>query len=381
MSQVDVDARDDLRDAVRRMLDRSDGPRAYLVGEADTTEPFDQKLWQLLASELGVAGLLIPEEHGGSGAGLIDLAVVAEELGGRLSPVPFFSTVVLATATLMAHRDDPVAQELMRRIAQEQLTATVAMHGADGVWDERFPSVRAFSTDGRWRLEGELAFLVDGATADVLLVPASTDHGPGLFAVDAHAGGVHRTPHRTLDLTRALASVRLDGAEARLVGSAGGAGERLRSARDVALVLLAVEQVGGAQRCLDDAVSYAKQRIQFDRPIGSFQAVKHTLVDTLLRVELARSASSAAVTSADAWLRAPRDPGAGDQLALMSSLVLAMCSETYMHTAEETLHVFGGIGFTWEHNAHLHYRRAKAGEILFGTPHVHRDRLASHAGL
>jgi alkylation response protein AidB-like acyl-CoA dehydrogenase len=149
---------------------------------------------------------------------------------------------------------------------------------------------------------------------------------------------------------------------------------------DCALVLLAAEQVGGAQRCLDEAVLYAGQRVQFDRPIGSFQAIKHALVNVLLDVEMARSAAAVAVRSADRYLGAQTSENLS-QLALAASLAKASCSEAYMRTAEETLHVHGGIGFTWEHDAHLHYRRAKAGELFLGTPSRHRDRMAAHAGL
>jgi alkylation response protein AidB-like acyl-CoA dehydrogenase len=377
---ADEEVREDLRGAVRRALERSDGPRPHLHGEPGTTEPHDAKLWRALATDVGVAGLVVPEELGGSGAGLAELAVVAGELGRTLAPVPFLSTVGLATMSLLAYREDAVAADLLGRIAEGDATATLAFCGDGGSWEVGSAQVRAEEEADGWRVTGSLAYVVDGASADVLLVPAGTGSGLGLFSIEAGADGVRRSGGRVLDLTRPLASVRLDRASARLIGSAAGSPARLRSALDLVLVLLAVEQVGGAQRCLDEAVAYARQRVQFDRPIGSFQAIKHTLVDVLLRVEMARSAADSAVAVAEAWLRSPAGDSAR-KLALSASLAKATCAEAYMHTAEETLHVFGGIGFTWEHDAHLHYRRAKAGELFLGTPDSHRNRLAVHAGL
>ncbi|HEY0448712.1 acyl-CoA dehydrogenase family protein [Actinophytocola sp.] len=369
-------ARSELRDAVRRCLERADGPRPYLVGESGTTETFDAKLWRVLATEVGVTGLLVPEDLGGAGATFADVSVVAGELGGALAPVPFFSTVALATSALLVNRDDDVAKEVLARVAAGT-TATLPGQGDSGL---AAPGVRAVPDAGAWRLTGELGLVVDGADADVLLVPADTGTGTALFVVEAGAAGVRRAPLRTLDLTRPLAAVTLDGAAAALVGIESGVGVGLTTALDLAIVLLAVEQVGGAQRCLDEAVAYAKDRVQFDRPIGSFQAVKHTLVDVLLAVELARSAAEFAVAAADAYLAAP-GPDTAAALAQAASIAKATCSEAYVHTTEETLHVHGGIGFTWEHDAHLHYRRARAGELFLGTPHAHRERLATSAGL
>jgi alkylation response protein AidB-like acyl-CoA dehydrogenase len=373
-------AREELREAVRRSVERSDGPRPFLSGEPDTTEPFDSKLWRVLGTEVGVAGLLVPEELGGAGGRMADLAVVAGELGRGLVPVPFYSTVALATSALLVHRDDAVAQRWLTRVAESDVTATLAFSGVSGSWDVDAAGVAAEPDGDGWRLSGDLAFVVDGAAADVLLVPARTGSGLGLFAVEGGSAGVRRATSRTLDLTRPLATVSLDRAAAELVGPPTGAERRLEAAVDLALTLLAVEQVGGAARCLDEAVAYAKQRVQFDRPIGSFQAIKHALVNVLLRVEMARSTADVAVAAADAYLAEPGDATAG-RLALAASLAKAACAETYMHTAEETLHVFGGIGFTWEHDAHLHYRRAKAGELFLGTPERHRERLAVRAGL
>lgn len=372
--------REALRDTVRRCLARSDGPRPFLAGEPGVTEPYDAGLWRTLAVEVGVAGLIVPEKRGGSGATVADLAVVAEELGRGLAPVPFLSTIALATTALLVHVGDTVAGESLARIAEGGTTATLAFCEDDGSWDVNGAATTAVRVGDAWRLSGRKSFTVDAATADLLLVTARTGRGLALFAVERGAPGLRQAQSATLDLIRRLGTVTLDATPARLVGREAGAGAGLRTALDLALALLAMEQVGGAQHCLEGAVAYAKQRVQFDRPIGSFQAIKHALVNVLLQLEMARSAASAAVAAADGYLADPgQDTARG--LAVAASLAKAVCSEAFMHAAEETLHVYGGIGFTWEHDAHLYYRRAKASELFLGTPDKHRDQLAAFVGL
>ena len=369
-----------LRQAVRRCLERGSGPRPHLSGEPGVIQPFDTELWRSLAAEIGVAGLIVPEECDGAGGRFADLAVVTEELGRSLAPVPFFSTVALATTALLVNAEDGLARELLARIAEGGTTATLAFCEDDGSWDVDAAATQAERTGDGWRLSGRKSFVVDGDTADVLLVSARTDGRLGLFVVERGADGLRQDATTVLDLTRRLGTVTLNATPARLIGSDEDAGTGLRTALDLALVLLAVEQVGSAQHCLDNAVEYAKQRVQFGRPIGSFQAIKHTLVDVLLKVEMARSAAYAAVAAADEYLSGPSEETA-HRLATAASLAKAMCADAFMHTAEETLHVYGGIGFTWEHDAHLYYRRAKASELFLGTPDQHRDRFAACAGL
>ena len=381
-----TDEQRELRSAVTRSLERSTGPRPYLAGESATEETWDAGLWRVLAREVGVAGLLVPEDLGGAGAGVAELAVVAEALGSALAAVPFLGTVALATPVLLEHRDDPVARELLRAIADGRITATLAWCRDLGSWD--IDSAGETDTlarcDGeQWQLTGEARFVVDATAADVLLVPARTEDGIGLFAVNggtAGADGLHRTQAASLDLTRPFGTIALDGTPARIVGSPSGAEGRIRAALDLTLVILAAEQVGCMQHCLDGAVEYAKQRVQFDRPIGSFQAIKHQLVDVLLKVEMARSTLEAAVVVADTYLAEPTAENA-HLLTAAASVAKATCAEAFMHTAEETLHVYGGTGFTWEHDAHLYYRRAKTGELLLGTPTHHHERLAAAVGL
>lgn len=377
-SASDPAARAELRAAVRRCLDRSDGPRPYLAGEPGTSEPYDRKLWHVLTGEIGITGLFLPEDLGGSAGAFTDAAAVAEELGRGLAPVPFIPTVGLAGVALLQCLPDPAARELLSRLVGPDVAATVAWCSSEGAVTPGAADIRADYVDGAWRVTGTAGFVVGGVEADLILVPAPVDGRIALFAVDARTSEVAVTALTSLDLLRPLATVKFRSAEARLLTY--DADHVMNTAVDCTLVLVAAEQVGAAQRCLDDTVAYARQRVQFDRPIGSFQAIKHKLVDVLLDVEMARSAADVGARAAETYLLEPTEANAG-QLALMASLAKSTCADAYVHTATETLHIHGGIGFTWEHDAHLHFRRAKAGELYLGTPDQHRERLAAHAGL
>lgn len=376
----DEDIRAELRAEVRRCLADHVDLRPYLAEDADSGTRTDEGLWRLLSTQMGLPGLIVPEADGGAGADLADLAVVVEELGASLAPVPLFATAGLALPIALAamggQRTD-AGRELLAGIASRGTRVTVAVNEPDGSYLPAATTVRADRMDAGWVVSGAKTFVLDAPGAEVFLVPARTSTGIGLFAVPAEAVAV--SPMPSLDLLRPLSAVRFDGARASLVGDEDAAG-RIEAGLDLALVLLAAEQVGGAQRCLDNAVAYAKERVQFGRPIGSFQAIKHQLVDLLLQVELARSAMTHATNVADAYLRDPCAETARD-LAEGASLARALCSDTYSHVADEALHIHGGIGFTWEHDSHLYYRRAKATELLFGIPDDHRERLAVAAGL
>lgn len=374
------DARDELRAAVRQCLQRHTDLRAYTGDPSEPGGEIDTELWHRLAGEIGVTGLVVPERCGGSAATLADLAVVFEEVGAALAPVPLLGTVGLALPALLANSGDAVADELMGRLAYGEATAALAISEPGGEYAPSATSVTATRSDAGWVLNGCKDFVVDLAAAGTILVPARAGSGLALFAVERHGSGVTVAGRQTLDLLRGMARLDLRDAAARMVGTESGAQWRLEAALNLGMVLLAAEQVGGAQRCLDNAVSYAKTRVQFDRPIGSFQAIKHQLVDLLLEVELARSAMTHALAMADEYLMDPADATARD-LAEAASLSRSLCSQTYSHVADEALHIHGGIGFTWEHDSHLYYRRAKSAELLFGNPDQHRDRLATMAGL
>lgn len=331
----------------------------------ETADGFDRTTWLRLATELELPGIAIAEEHGGSGGSAADLAIVLEEMGAALFPAPFFAATALAAQLLGASGDVAAMTDLLPGIASGTTIATACFDGVLGAWGSGAVPLRAAGTT----VSGELRSVVAGPVADLFVVPAVSAAGISLFAVSADAPGVTRTAMTSLDLTRSLARVRFDGAPARLIGSEGDAAAGLARASDLAVVALAAEQAGGAQRCLDMAVGYAKTRVQFGRAIGSFQAVKHLCADMLVLVESARSAAQ----------HAARVAAGGDHagLARAAAIAGAYCSDAFMHVATDALHVHGGIGFTYEHDAHLYVRRAKASQLMLGSPAYHRQRLAA----
>ncbi|MFI0896458.1 acyl-CoA dehydrogenase family protein [Streptomyces sp. NPDC020983] len=365
---------DDLRAAVRSVLADRCGPAAVL-GRIETDEPYDPALWRVLASELGLAGLLVPEEYGGQGASAREAAVVLEELGGAVAPTPFLGSAVLAaTALLGCAGAGDAAAPLLGRLACGEVTAALAvpLPAAPG---GGFPAgVRA---DAAGRLSGTVTSVADALTAGVLVVPAEGPDGPALHEVAAEAVQVRRPV--SLDLTRPLADVTLEGVPGRLLA----AGDTARAALERALLtgagLLASEQLGTAQWCLDETVGYLKQRHQFGRVVGSFQALKHRLADLWLEVVSAR----AAARSAAAALAAGESPAqtAEAEIAVAVAVAQAYVSPVAVHAAEEAVQLHGGIGMTWEHPAHLYLKRAKADQIALGSPGHHRRLLAARVGL
>jgi alkylation response protein AidB-like acyl-CoA dehydrogenase len=319
-----------------------------------------------------------------------DLVAAFEELGAALAPVPLFATVALATPVLLAAGPGTETARLLRLVAAGATLLSVADIGPTRVRDHGVAAAR--TAQGGWMVTGRSGLVVEADTADLLIVPAITGDGLTLFVVDATASEVQRRRLTSFDLTRGLAEVSFNAAQAQLIGIPGQAPDVLEVAWDLSCVVLAAEQVGGAQHCLDTAVAYAKERVQFGRPIGSFQSIKHRLVDLLLEVELARSALVNAVEAAEGYLSiagpgagasasADTGPDARRALTVAASVAKSLCSDAYMKVADESLHVHGGIGFTWEHEAHLYFRRAKSSQQLLGTPDVHRDRLSRAAGL
>ena len=352
---------EEFRQELRRFLQQRSGMAEVrkLMGDSPG---YDAATWQQMAQQLGLQGLLVPERLGGSGLSFVEATIVFEEMGRVLLCAPFFSTVALACAALLAS-DDSTADPYLRSIASGTTIATLATSSE---------TVQATRNGDVHELNGELRFVLDGHLADLLLVVAHSDAGPSLFAVSSDADGLSRRLSPTLDLTRRLSEVRFSDTPAALVGRQGDGERILNSALTTATVALAAEQVGGAQACLDMAVDYAKNRVQFGRAIGSFQAVKHLLADMLLEVESARSAARYA-----AWAVADH----GHDVELAASLAKAVCSEAFLTAAANNLQIHGGIGFTWEVDCHLYLRRAKSSEIFLGSPFSHRDRVASYLGL
>ncbi len=362
---------EELRRSVRRFLEDK-SPESEVRRLMETTEGFDPAVWDQMAQQLGLQGLAIPEEYGGSGYGYVELVVVLEEMGRALLCAPYFSTVALAANILLSSGDDAAKKEYLPGIAAGGTIATLAFTEDSGRWDESGVTMTASKAGDGYTLDGHKSFVLDGHTANLILVAARTGSGVSLFAVDGNAAGLTRTPLSTMDQTRKQARLEFSGTLARLVGSEGSGWSALSKTLDLAAVALAAEQVGGAQKVLDMSVEYAKVRVQFGRPIGSFQAIKHKCADMLLEVESAKSAAYYA-----GWA-ASED---SDELPVVASLAKAYCSDAYFHAAAENIQIHGGIGFTWEHPAHLYFKRAKSSELLFGDPTYHRELLAQRIGI
>jgi alkylation response protein AidB-like acyl-CoA dehydrogenase len=362
---------EELRKSVRRFLDDK-SPEAEVRRLMETTDGYDPAVWSQMAQQLGLQGLAVPEEFGGSGYTYVELIVVLEEMGRALLCAPYFSSVALAANALLTSGDDGAKKDYLPGIASGETIATLALTEPAGRWDEAGVTMAATGSGDSWALDGAKSFVIDGHTAGLILVPARTRGGVSLFAVAGDAPGLTRTPLATMDQTRKQAKLEFAGTPARLVGAEGGAWPGLSKTLDLAAVALAAEQVGGAQRVLDMSVEYAKVRVQFGRPIGSFQAIKHKCADMLLEVESAKSAAYYA-----GWAAAEDS----DELPVVASLAKAYCSDAYFHAAAENIQIHGGIGFTWEHPAHLYFKRAKSSELYLGDPTYHRELLAQRIGL
>lgn len=327
----------------------------------ESEPPFDPKVWERLGSELGVLGLSVPESDGGVGGTLVDQAVAVEELGASLACGPVFGTVFLAIPALVAASASEARDSLLADLMEGRRTAAFVVPDTAATLGE------VTVTADRDRLTGTVERVVDAAAADDLLVAARVSDGVALYAVDASASGVQRTPLSTLDLTRPQANIELSDAPGRLVAGAAEADRVIEHALNVGAALLAAEQVGAGQHLLDLSVSYAKSRLQFGRPIGSFQAVKHKLADLLVELEHARSTAYHAVW---ALTHGSDDP------ALAVSIAQATASAALTKIAADTIQVHGGIGFTWEHQAHLYFKRATTDAALLGSAEQHRSRVA-----
>jgi alkylation response protein AidB-like acyl-CoA dehydrogenase len=362
---------EELRRAVRRFLEDK-SPSSEVRRLMETTEGYEPAVWSQMANQLGLQSLLIPEEHGGAGFGYIELVVVLEEMGRALLCAPYFSTVALATNALLASGDSAARADYLPGIAAGETIATLAYTEDSGRWDLGGVTLEASPAGEGWKLSGVKSYVLDGHVASLVLVAARTDGGVSLFAVDGDAPGLQATPLATMDQTRKQARLEFSAVPARLVGAEGAAGPVLRKTLDLAAVALAAEQVGGAQRVLEMSVDYAKTRVQFGRPIGSFQAIKHKCADMLLEVESAKSAAYYA-----GWAAAEDN----DELPVTACLAKAYCSEAYFHAAAENIQIHGGIGFTWEHDAHLYFKRAKSSELILGDPSYHRELLAQRIGI
>lgn len=368
LSEDQVSLRTMVRDYLRRRVDATELHRSIEPGAAYNTD-----IWTEMAEGLGLHGIAIPEEFDGSGATLVELAIVLQEMGRVLLASPFFASVVLAATTLQQSGDEGAQKEWLPGIASGELIGTLAYaEHARGGAGTRHINVCATSRAEGWTITGTKRFVVDGDSAGLLLVTAKTESGVSIFAVDAAANGVTVKAPLVLDPTRHLANITFEDAPARLVGQEGEGQAILERTLAVAGIALSAEMVGAAENSLEMAVEYAGARVQFDRPIGSFQAIKHKSADMFIDVETSRTALLYA-----AWSLA----SGADDAQLVAGLTLAHISDASFRTGAQLLQILGGIGYTWEHDAHLYFKRMKTSGQLLGSADEYREGVARAIGL
>lgn len=361
---------EEFRSILRRFLDAQSKPtdvRRLMETEAG----FERDRWKKLNQELGLTAVHIPEAYGGQGFGYTELSIVLEEMGRALFCAPYFSSVVLAATAIINAGTDAQKRKLLPGIASGDTTAALAFTEDSGQWDGASVTMTATPSGSGYTLDGVKSFVVDGHTADLIVVLARApgskgDDGLSLFTVAADAAGLDRKPLKTMDATRKLARLTFKGVQAELLGEAGKAAEPFAKTMVQAAVCLANEMVGGADKLRETSLEYSQMRMQFGRPIASFQSMKHKAADMLVDVELAKSAAyyaAAAIDENDA------------DVASTASLAKASASEAYMQTAVHAIQIRGGIGFTWDEDAHLWFKRAKSSEILLGDAAYHRELM------
>ncbi len=370
------DEQEEFRSVVRRFLEEK-SPSAEVRRLMDDELGYDRSVWSQLSEELGLPGVHIPEEYGGQGFGPVELGIVLEEMGRALLCAPYFASSVLAAGAILRGATSTRKKELLPPIASGETIATLAFSEPHESWEVGAVETTATPADGGFRLAGTKTLVLDGHHANLVVVaaraPGTTgDAGVTLFSVPGEAAGLTRQRLETVDATRNLARLDFDGVPAEPLGEVGAGAAALRATLDEAAIALANESVGAAQRVLETAVEYAKTRVQFGRPIGSFQAIKHKCADLLLEIELAKSTAyyAAAALAEDS-----------DEVAAVAALAKAMCSDAFLRAAAENIQIHGGVGFTWEYDAHLYFRRAKASEVFLGAPALHRERYAALVGL
>ena len=369
----------ELRRTARRFLEVASSEER-VRSTMETERGYDPATWAQLAEELAWTALTIPEEYGGLGMSYLDLHSLMEEIGRALLCAPFLSTVGLGANALLLGGSEAQKERHLPDIAAGQTRATLAFAEKNNRMDAAGVEATYARNRSGYLLRGDKTYVLDGHTADLLIVAARSEGSTGadgvsLFLVPGDAEGVKRTWLPTMDQTRRLASVVLGNvivSDDALLGDEGRSWPLCERTLDLARIALAGEQVGAAEMCLEMSVEYAKVRKQFGRPIGSFQSIKHKCADMLMMIESARSAAfyASALAAQD-----------GNDLEEAASTAKAYCSDAFFHCAAETIQIHGGIGFTWEHPAHLYFKRAKATENLFGDPAFHRERVATQMGL
>ena len=364
------DEQEQFRTGLRRFLNEK-SPPSEIRRLMATDDGYDRAAWRQLNTSLGLTAVQIPEAYGGQGFGFVELAIVLEEMGRALLCAPYFSTAVLAANAILNAGAEDQKQTLLPAIAAGDTVATLAFTEDNGRWDSSGVALTAAKEGGGYRLDGVKSFVLDGHTADLLIVVArrpgsAGDEGLSFFIVDGKAKGLERRLLKSVDQTRKLARLTFNSVQAELLGEAGAAAAPLARTLDQAAVCLANEMVGGAEHMRQSALDYVMMRMQFGRPIASFQAVKHKCADMLVDVELAKSAAYYAAEAA-----AENDA----ELPAIASLAKACAADAFIQTAKETIQLHGGIGFTWDNDTHLWFKRAKSSEVFLGTPVYHRELL------
>ncbi|MCH7867958.1 MAG: acyl-CoA/acyl-ACP dehydrogenase [Myxococcales bacterium] len=371
---------EELRSMARTFLDENSGSE-QIRNAMESELGYDPEVWRQIGAELGWTSVHIPEEYGGLGLGYVELVALMEIMGGSLLCAPFFSSVCLAANALLVAGSEEQKKEYLPGIAAGTTRATLAYSGSSGSWDASSVEVVARRTGDEFVLHGKTSFVVDGHCADLIIVAARSDgsvgrEGVSLFVVPVGTQGLRRKLLPTMDLTRRLAEIEFDEMRlpaSALLGEEGGGWPGLSRTLDLAAIALAAEQVGGAQRCLDLAVAYAKEREQFGRPIASFQAIKHKCADMMVKVESARSAAYYAGCAVA--------EGNEAELDTVAPLAKAYCSDAYFQVAADCIQIHGGVGFTSEYDVHLYFKRAKSSESLLGDATFHRELLAQRINL
>ena len=356
-----TEEQEDFRAVLRKFLAaRSSEPDVRRTME--TAEGVDRQVWRELADDVGVVGMLVPEEFGGLGLGYLEMGIALEEFGGTLACIPFLSSAVLASQAILMAGDTHTQAHWLPQIAAGSTIATVALSQGSRDWNPRINTCRA-SGAGGWTLSGTKTYVLNAMVSDLFVVSAELDGDVGLFLIESDMPGLTITATSTMDLTRRFAELTLVDTPAILLGRR--AEDDLERLHSLALTALAAEQIGGAQQCLDQAVGYACTRFQFGRAIGSFQAIKHKCADNLINIEAARAAVGFALWSAG--------NETDEEFALAARMAKAVASDAYLQVASDNIQVHGGIGFTWEHSAHLYLKRAKSSELWLGEAAVQRD--------
>ena len=359
---------EEFRSNLRRLL-ANRSPSKEVRRLMETEEGYERDGWRAINGELGLTAIRIPEAYGGYGFGFGEQCIVLEEMGRVLLCAPFFGTAVLAAGAILNAGTEAQKAALLSDIAAGDTTATLAWVEDNGRWDAEGTALAARETGGGTVLHGHKTQVVDGHTADLIVVLARAPQGLSLFTVEGRAAGLTRRALKSMDPTRKLARLEFNGVTATPLGAAGGGAVPFARTMVEAAVCLANEMVGGADRLREDALAYAMMRMQFGKPIASFQSMKHKQADMLLEVELAKSAAY--------YAAAALDDGDSDAVA-NAHLAKACASDTYMQTAIHAVQIHGGIGFTWDNDTHLWFKRAKSSEVLLGDAGYHRELMMRH---